>query len=109
MATAVITVASGGIAVVDVTATTPLRGAPVTEAIAVSGVKRGLAVTKVVAPVLGIPVTYIFEDGSLDTGGGVTISGSLATIEATDTALFNGIVVAPVTNFTAVRIHHLQW
>jgi hypothetical protein len=74
MATAVITVASGGIAVLDVTATTPLRGAPVTEAIAVSGVKRGLAVTKVTAPVLGIPVTYIFENGSLDIGGPPPVS-----------------------------------
>ena len=108
MATAVVTVASGGIAVIDVTATTPLRGAPVTESIAVSGVKRGIAVTRVTSPALGLPVTYIFADGSLDTSGGVVnITGTLATTSATDTAVFNGTVLG--TNNTAVRIHHLQW
>lgn len=74
---AVVTVASGGIAVVDVTATTPRQGTPVTEAIAVSGVKYGIAVTKVTAPAPGIPVTYILEDGSLDTGGGLPSGPSM--------------------------------
>jgi hypothetical protein len=59
MATAVITVASGGLSVVDVTATTPLLGKAVTEAVAVSGVKYGIAVTKVTAPLPGIAVTFV--------------------------------------------------
>jgi hypothetical protein len=52
MATPVVTVASGGLPVVDVTATFPKMGAPVTEAAA----GRGTAVTKVAAG--GMPVTY---------------------------------------------------
>jgi hypothetical protein len=57
MATAVITVASGGMAVVDVTATAPKLGMQVTEAIAINGVKYGQPVTKVAGG--GIPVTFI--------------------------------------------------
>ena len=53
MSTAVITVASGGMPVTDVTATFPNRGMPVTEAL--NG--RGTAVTKVAAG--GVPVTFI--------------------------------------------------
>jgi len=56
MAMAVVTVASGGLPVTDVTATTPLRGMAVTEAIAVGVTKWGLPVTKVAN---GIPVTFI--------------------------------------------------
>jgi hypothetical protein len=52
MATPVVTVAAGGLPVVDVTATTPKFGLPVTEAL--NG--RGTAVTKVAAR--GMPVTY---------------------------------------------------
>ena len=52
MATPVVTVASGGLPVVDVTASTPKLGLPVTEALA----GRGMAVTKVAAR--GTPVTY---------------------------------------------------
>jgi hypothetical protein len=59
MAIAVITLASGGLAVVDVTATTPKHGLPVTEAVAVGGVKVGIAVTKVTAPAPGLPVTFV--------------------------------------------------
>jgi hypothetical protein len=59
MATAVITVASGGLPVVDVTATTPKLGMPVTEAVAVNGVKFGIAVTKVTLPAGGLPVTFV--------------------------------------------------
>lgn len=59
MAIAVITVASGGMPVVDVTATTPKLGMPVTEAVAVGGVKYGLAVTKVTAPAPGLAVTFV--------------------------------------------------
>ena len=57
MATAVITVASGGLPVIDVTATAPRLGLPVTEAIASGGVKHGVAVTKVAAN--GLPVTFV--------------------------------------------------
>ena len=57
MATAVITVASGGLPVIDVTATTPKLGIPVTEAIAIGAVKYGIPVTKV--PVNGVPVTFV--------------------------------------------------
>ena len=55
MATPVVTVASGGIAVIDVTATTPKFGAPVSEA----APGRGIAVVKVVAPLKGLPVTFV--------------------------------------------------
>ena len=51
MAWPVVTVAAGGIPVIDVTATKPLLGAPVTEA------TRGTAVTKVAAG--GIAVTFV--------------------------------------------------
>jgi hypothetical protein len=56
MSTAVITVASGGLAVTDVTATFPKLGMPVTEAIAIGTVKYGRAITKVAN---GIPVTFV--------------------------------------------------
>jgi hypothetical protein len=58
----VVTVASGGIAVVDVTATLPKLGMPVTEA--VNG--RGIAVTKVTAPRQGLPVVYVSTSIQLD-------------------------------------------
>jgi len=57
MATAVITVASGGLPVIDVTATAPRLGLPVTEALAAGGIKRGIPVTKVA--VNGLPVTFV--------------------------------------------------
>ena len=53
MATPVNTVAAGGIAVVDVTATLPKMGAPVSEALP----GKGTAVTKVAT--LGVPVTFV--------------------------------------------------
>lgn len=53
MAQPVVTVASGGKPVVDVTATKPLLGKPVTEA--TNGI--GMAVTKV-ANGIGVPVTF---------------------------------------------------
>ena len=52
MATPVNTVASGGIAVTDVTGTTPKFGAPVSEAAA----GKGTPVTKVAN---GVPVTFV--------------------------------------------------
>ena len=54
MATPVVTVASGGLPVVDCTAVAPLRGMPVTEA--TNG--RGIAVTKVAAGKPGLAVVY---------------------------------------------------
>ena len=53
MATAVVTVGSGGLPVVDVTATKPLLGMAVTEALG----GRGIPVTKVAAN--GVPVTFV--------------------------------------------------
>ena len=55
MGIAVVTVASGGMPVIDVTATTPKLGVPVTEA--TNG--RGIAVTKVTLPKGGLPVTFV--------------------------------------------------
>ncbi len=55
MAVAVVTVAAGGLAVIDVTATTPKLGMPVTEA--TTG--RGIPVTKVTLPRGGLPVTFV--------------------------------------------------
>jgi hypothetical protein len=52
MSMPVVTVATGGLPVVDVTATKPLLGLPVTEA--ANG--RGVAVTRVAAN--GVPVVY---------------------------------------------------
>jgi hypothetical protein len=52
MALPVVTVASGGIPVVDVTATAPKLGLPVTET------TRGIPVTKVTAPKPGLAVVY---------------------------------------------------
>ncbi|HZD62098.1 MAG TPA: hypothetical protein VE200_04810 [Xanthobacteraceae bacterium] len=49
--------ASGGLPVVDVTATKPLLGTPVSEAVAAGGVKYGVAVTKVTAN--GMAVTFV--------------------------------------------------
>ena len=53
MAMAVVTVASGGIPVVDVTATTPKLGMPVTEA------TRGIAITVVAAGKPGLAITKV--------------------------------------------------
>jgi len=57
MAVAVVTVASGGLPVIDVTALAPKLGLPVTEAPLVGGKKYGVAVTKVAAN--GLPVTFV--------------------------------------------------
>jgi hypothetical protein len=53
VSTAVRTVASGGLAVVDVTATLPIRGMAVTESLT----GYGIAVTKVASG--GVPVTFV--------------------------------------------------
>jgi hypothetical protein len=57
MALAVVTVASGGLPVVDVTATSPKLGLPVTEAM------RGVPVTKVAAGKPGMPTTFVTATG----------------------------------------------
>jgi hypothetical protein len=56
MGLSVVTVANGGLPVVDVTAGSSI-GMPVTEAVAVSGVKFGIPVTKVAAG--GLAVVYV--------------------------------------------------
>jgi hypothetical protein len=61
MGLAVVTVASGGLPVIDVTATTPKLGVPVTEA--ANGL--GIAVTKVTLPKGGLPVTFVAADFGL--------------------------------------------
>lgn len=55
MATAVVTVASGGLPVIDVTASKPALGKPVTEA--ANG--RGRPVTKQTGGKPGLPVTFV--------------------------------------------------
>ena len=57
MAIAVVTTASGGMPVIDVTATEPGLGVPVTEA--TNG--RGIAVTKVSLAIGGLPVTFVWR------------------------------------------------
>jgi hypothetical protein len=54
MALPVVTVAAGGLAVVDVTSVAPKTGLPVTEA----ANARGIAVTKVTGGKPGMPVVY---------------------------------------------------
>jgi hypothetical protein len=60
MATPVVTIASGGLAVVDVTATAPKLGLPVSEAPVptLPNYPKGLPVTKVVGKP-GMAVTYV--------------------------------------------------
>jgi hypothetical protein len=60
MATPVVTVASGGLPVVDVTATAPKLGLPVSEAPVptLPAFPKGVAVTKVVGKP-GLAVTYV--------------------------------------------------
>ena len=53
MGIAVVTIAAGGLPVIDVTATKPALGVPVTEAV------NGIAVTKVSLAVGGLPVTFV--------------------------------------------------
>jgi hypothetical protein len=69
MATAVITVASGGLPVIDVTATTPKLGLPVSEAV------RGIPVTKVLTN--GLPVTFSTVPDYPPAGGGAFTPASL--------------------------------
>jgi len=92
MATPVVTVASGGLPVIDVTATTPKLGAPVTEAIA----GRGIAVTKVAS--WGTPVTFsTVADYSPPAGAGSTTTMDSAGGEI---AMSNGGLTATRTAIT---------
>jgi hypothetical protein len=68
MAIAVVTKASGGRPVVEVTATNPALGMPVTEV--TNG--WGMAVTKVSATVGGLPVTFVPVETGSGGGGGAT-------------------------------------
>ena len=65
MGVPVVTKASGGIPVIDVTATTPGLGMPVTEA----SNGYGIAVTKVSVAIGGLPVTFVSA-----TGGAISLS-----------------------------------
>jgi antitoxin component of RelBE/YafQ-DinJ toxin-antitoxin module len=83
---AVVTTLSGGLPVVDVTATTPKLGLPVTEAV------RGIAVTKVVSKP-GLPVTFETAATSAEVAQFLTrTSGLDATHTNAYTALINGLV-----------------
>jgi hypothetical protein len=96
MATPVVTVASGGMPVVDVTATKPGLGMAVTEAL--NG--RGMPVTKVAGG--GVPVTFSTVADYPPSGGGgpsaeaaawlARAPGLDATHIAADTAFINGMV-----------------
>lgn len=78
MGVAVVTVAAGGLPVIDVTATKPGLGLPVTEA--ANGL--GIRVTKVSLAVGGVPVTYVAttlqregESGRISGSGTGTVAG----------------------------------
>ena len=70
MAIAVVTKASGGMPVIDVTATKPGLGVPVTEA--TNG--RGIAVTKVSLAIGGLPVTFVAATIQTASDGGINRS-----------------------------------
>jgi hypothetical protein len=82
MALPVVTVASGGLPVVDMTATAPKFATPVTEA--ANG--RGIAVTQVAAR--GMPVVYAYV------GGDVAPSATLNPATASNMTLSNGNLTA---------------
>jgi len=65
MGVSVVTVAAGGLPVIDVTATKPALGVPVTEA--VNGL--GISVTKVSLAVGGLPVTYVATTVQMEATG----------------------------------------
>lgn len=81
----VVTTAAGGIAVVDVTATKPLLGMPVTEA--ANG--RGIPVTKVVGKP-GVAVTFVASTlmlrGGADEQTGRGRAGPVASYQGVDPA-----------------------
>jgi hypothetical protein len=121
MATPVVTVAAGGLPVVDVTATFPKLGLPVTEAL--NG--RGIAVTKVAAN--GLPVTFKavgnewpFPPNPPPTSGGGAASaettawlarapGLDAAHIAADTAFIDGLVADGIwSKFDVIRVFATQ-
>jgi len=96
MAMPVVTVAAGGLPVVDVTATTPKLGLPVTEAL--NG--RGRAVTKVAAR--GMPVTFVSPalraTTVLTATAGTTLSGGNLTVtKNTASGTYANILSQPST------------
>jgi hypothetical protein len=86
MALAVVTVASGGLPVVDVTATAPKLGLPVDEA------TRGIAVTKVAAGKPGLAVIWAT--------GGASAAVVFDPATLTNVTLSNGGLTATHTNAT---------
>jgi len=95
MATAVVTVASGGLPVIDVTATFPKLGMPVTEAIAIGAKKYGIPVTKVAAG--GVPVTFVVSD-LVPAGGGAALSTLNSADKSANLTLSNGNMTATATS-----------
>ena len=109
MAIPVITTTAGGLPVVDVTATSPKLGLPVTEA----SNGRGIAVTKVAAN--GLPVTYsTVADYPPGTGAEATAflartSGLDATHTSAYAALIDGLVADGVwPKFDVLHIYATQ-
>jgi len=86
MSLPVVTVVSGGIAVVDVTATAPKLGLPVIEA--TNG--RGIAVTKVTT--FGLPVTFEASGGGGDFGPELVVNGTFD--DATGWGLTSGAAIS---------------
>jgi hypothetical protein len=93
MALPVVTVASGGLPVVDVTAAAPLRGMPITEVVG----GRGMAVTKV-SGTLGLPVTYVTADGQVVPP---LIPAAFNPATVSNTSLSNGNLTATHSNTSA--------
>jgi len=95
MALPVVTVASGGLPVVDVTAGTPPIGMPVTEATNL----RGLAVTKVTGGKPGLPVVYVSASGGqvatawnpADKTAQIVLSNNNLTVAGSGSGTYNGV------------------
>lgn len=107
MSMPVVTVSSGGLPVVDITATTPKFGVPVTEA--ANG--RGQAVTKVTAG--GLAVTYAAEPGSFTPAAldptsaqGVSLSGSNLVASNTLATGSNGVRIATTSGRTTGKYYY---
>jgi hypothetical protein len=99
MAIAVVTKASGGLPVIDVTATKPGLGVPVTEA--THG--RGIAVTKVSLAVGGLPVTFVADSNYWPPSGGGTTYATWDAATVTAVTLSGGNLVATNTGTTSAN------
>ena len=97
MAIAVVTKASGGMPVIDVTATKPGLGVPVTEA--TNG--GGIAVTKVSLAVGGLPVTFVADSNYWPPAGGGTTYVTWDAATVTAVTLSGGNLVATNTGTTS--------